>query len=82
MASVVMDLPQPDSPTRPMVSAGADVKVDVVDDVDVTVMPELNAEVTDRENRFDTRRAMAVVTLELDIAQGARRAERDWACSL
>ena len=53
--------------------AGTDVKVDVVDDVDVTVVLKLNAEVTDRENRLDRLVGhMAVVTLELDIAQGAK----------
>ena len=59
------------------------VKVDMVDDVDITVMLKLDAEVTDRENRLNGLVGhVAIVTLELDIAQGARRAERDWACVL
>ena len=50
-----------------------DVKVDMVDDVDITVMLKLNAEVTDRKDRFDRLVGhMAIVTLELDIAQGAK----------
>ena len=50
-----------------------DVKVDMVDNVDITVMLKLNTEVTDRENRFDRLVGhMAIVTLELDIAQGAK----------
>ena len=50
-----------------------DVKVDMVDDVDITVMLKLDAEVTDRENRFDRLVGhMAIVTLELDIAKGAK----------
>ncbi len=53
MASVVMDLPQPDSAHQAHGLTRTDVKVDMVDDVDITVMLKLDAEVTDRENRFD-----------------------------
>ena len=53
--------------------ARTDIKVDVVDDVDVTVVLKLDAEVTDRKDRLNRLIGhMAVVTLELDIAQGAK----------
>ena len=50
-----------------------DIKVDMVDDVDVTVVLKLDAEVTDRKDRLNGLIGhMAVVALELDIAQGAK----------
>ena len=53
--------------------AGTDIIVDVVDDVDITVVLKLDAEITDRKDRLNGLIGhMAVVTLELDIAQGAK----------
>ena len=45
----------------------------MVDDVDIAVVLKLDAEVTDRKDRFDRLVGhMAIVTLELDIAQGSK----------
>ena len=53
--------------------ARTDIKVDMIDDVDITVVLKLDAEITDRKDRLNGLIGhMAVVTLELDIAQGAK----------
>ena len=53
--------------------AGTDVKVNVVDDVDVTVVLKLDAEIADRKDRLNGLIGhMAVVTLEFDITQSAK----------
>ena len=45
----------------------------MVDDVDITVVLKLDAEIADRKDRLDRLIGhVAVVTLELDIAQGAK----------
>ena len=46
----VMDLPQPDSPTRPMVWRGRTTKLHVVDDVHIAVARELDAKVLHLED--------------------------------
>ena len=53
--------------------ARTDIKVDMIDDVDVTVVLKLDAEIADRKDRFNGLIGhMAVVALEFDITQSAK----------